>query len=95
MRRFKGKMLVLVALAVMIVTGCGNEGEAAVPTPTESITEAPTETPTVTPTPTVVVEEVSYMEKYQDLVVVKPENEIYNEQAGMEYPEFKKYTYSE
>ena len=86
MRRFKGKWLVLVALAVMTVAGCGNKGEAVVPTPTESMTEAPTEVPT----PTV---EVSYMEKYQDLVVVKPEDTVYNKQAGVEYPEFKKYTY--
>ena len=56
-------------------------------------TAVPTETMAPTATPTAAVPELSYMEKYQDLVVVKPEESIYKEQSGVEYAEFQKYTY--
>ena len=87
----KGIMLAVTAVTVL-AAGCtkGDDTgeETSTITPTESITEAPTATPTVA-----VEEEVSYMEKYQDLVVVKPDESIYNEQSGVEYAKFEKYTY--
>ncbi len=40
-----------------------------------------------------VTEEVSYMEKYEELVVVKPEDSVCQEQADVDYGAFQKYTY--
>ena len=54
-------------------------------------TAVPTETMAPTATPTAAVPELSYMEKYQDFVVVKPEESIYKEQSGVEYTEEKEY----
>ena len=40
-----------------------------------------------------VTEEVSYMGKYEEFVVVKPEDSVYQEQADVDYGAFQKYTY--
>ncbi len=38
-------------------------------------------------------EEVTYMKKYEELILNKPNDTVYNEQPNVEYGEFQKYTY--
>lgn len=95
-RGFIGKMkkissLVPVILVLLALAACNKESGTETPTGTE--TAVPTETMAPTATSTAAVPELSYMEKYQDLVVVKTEESIYKEQSGVEYAEFQKYTY--
>ncbi|MBO5353995.1 MAG: esterase family protein [Lachnospiraceae bacterium] len=81
----------LLAATVVMAAGCTKEkgtGHTVPAGPTEGITEAPTVIPVAAEE-----EEVSYMEKYKELVEVKPEEEIYKVREGVEYPEFQKYTY--
>lgn len=39
------------------------------------------------------IEEISYMEKYKDMIVEVPDSGIYDKKEGVSYAEFQKYTY--
>ena len=87
----KNKLICSILSAVLLVaslTGCGEntKKDSANANGEEQVTgmtgeEVPEE------------EVMSYMEKYGELLVTKPDDSIYKEQEGISYPEFTKYTY--
>ena len=96
MKAFKlGTVIAVVAAVLLSMTGCNsvNSNEASGTEAVQEERKESTEVPQVTPEPEEIMEEVSYMEQYKDIIVEMPPAGIVDGQDGVVYPEFEKYTY--
>ena len=96
MRAFRcAQFMTALIVLTLTMTGC-NSANANDKVSTEEAqkdrTES-TEVPQITPKIEEIMEEVSYMEQYKDLIVEMPPAGIADAKEGVVYPEFEKYTY--
>ncbi len=90
---------VAVLTAAVLLSGCGSENteitESTSTATTVQTTTSATEatTPEEPEPPEEPVQEISYMEKYKDLITELAPAEIFTETEGTAYPKFEKHTY--
>lgn len=91
--------LAMTLAAVMSIAGCSQQPEltessASAVSSTEEVPEvSSTPETTVSEPAEEPVEEVSYMEKYKDIIIELPPDGVFDAKDDVTYPEFKKYRY--
>ncbi len=85
MRKKHNRLMLAAAAAAILLTSCGSSSDV---TSTDETTAASS-----TVSENTNVEEVSYMEKYKDLITELPPEEIFERRENIEYAEFEKYSY--
>lgn len=93
MKKRKITMTVFLLMTSMLIfVGCKTQNEQKEPEK-QNEAEMPDEEENKPQNEDKKEEELSYMDKYRDLIVELPKSDIYEKKDGVSYAEFKKYTY--